>query len=347
MAQHALGVGRLEEDVRRGLAGQTAAQLAGADERLHARRGFVVEKLRPIERATTPVVTQIAADQERARRVRQPSQRRREPDEVHRHEPEDDQSGRDVERRIGDDRVRPVEHAADAVVRHQDVVGVKVAVADGARLGAGRTASGQPREPRRQPAEPAARGAFGQVREVSVERQAPGLEPFPGHRAEERHRIEIVQTRLDLGEDARHAAEAGLRQRLAGQSLHDQEGSAESCRVRGREKNARRRVAEIGECVLGRPLAQRARGVVVRVEQPENQRTGEVRRRHAQAEGEDLRIEAARDGHGWLGEIEARQAERTAQMVAQSGFELCHAPPRSTGRRRPSRRRWRLRGSAA
>src|SRR5207249_4531456 len=69
VAQHALGVGRLEEDVRRGLAGQTAAQLAGADERLHARRGFVVEKLRPIERATTPVVTQIAADQERARRV--------------------------------------------------------------------------------------------------------------------------------------------------------------------------------------------------------------------------------------------------------------------------------------
>jgi len=171
------------------------------------------------------------------------------------------------------------------------------------------------------------------MREVGVKREAPGLEALARDRPEERHGIEIVKPRLEPGEDTRDGADADLRQRLAGESLHDQEGSAEKRHVGGREKNAWRRVAEVGERVLGRPLTQRARGVVMRVEQPENQRTGEGRQRRGQAEGEDLRVEAPRQTDRALGELQMPLAERCPQMVAKPCLELCHPGVR---RQRPT-----------
>src|SRR5947199_105914 len=214
--QNPLGVRRLEQDARRGcLAGGRAVQLARANEYLHARGGLVVRELAPTERAAATVASQIPADQEWTRRVSQPSKRRRETEDLHRHELEDHQSRRHVECRIGHDRVRPVEHPRDSAGRHQDVVGVKIAVADGARLRARRTVSDEPFDPGRKPAEPATRGAIGQMREVSVEREGLGLEAFASDRPQERHGIEIVKTRLEIGDHTRHDAEADFRQRLA------------------------------------------------------------------------------------------------------------------------------------
>src|SRR5207302_5509296 len=81
--QDALGVRRLEQDARRGcLAGGRAVQLARANEYLHARGGLVVRELAPTERAAATVASQIPADQERTRRVSQPSKRRRDPQDL-------------------------------------------------------------------------------------------------------------------------------------------------------------------------------------------------------------------------------------------------------------------------
>src|SRR6266446_10428152 len=171
---------RREEWIRRARAPGTEPELPGSDERLHAGRGLVVREPRQIELAPATVATKVAGNQERARRGRQPPDRRAEIEKIHRHELEDHERRGDVERGIRDDHVGPVDYPRHRAGGHQDVEGMKIAVTDDPPSVQPWTLLHQPVDPWRESGERATRDAVGELLEVPFEGEAARHEAVPG-----------------------------------------------------------------------------------------------------------------------------------------------------------------------